>query len=297
MPPLIQPRLEPTPAGTDLTGKTALVTGASAGIGLETCRQLLSLNVTKLCMAVRNVPKGEAVRETLLSDPEIRGKALHPNVQVLKLDMDDYDSVQQFAATVRSTVPTLDILILNAGMGASKYETSPSSGHERVLQVNYLSNALLVFELLPLLNSSTEKSGSGSSPSRITWVGSRMHRRATFPKRPLPADRSILGTMDDPAHFSLVDQYSDTKLLALMFMQDVAARVPQDKVLFNMLCPGMVATNIADGMPWLMRTLTNVMWWLRARTAEQGAWTVVNAAAVAGGESHGEFLGDKTIME
>lgn len=291
--PFVQPPVEPTPTGISLNGQTAIVTGASAGIGLETCRQLLVLGITNLYMAVRNVSKGEGVKETLLADPTVHEHNPKANVQVLKLDMDDYESVKSFAATVKAEIPTIDLLLLNAGTGTASFEMS-ATGHERILQVNYLSNVLLVLELLPLLIQSAEKTGR---LSRITWVGSRMHRRASFDKRPVPPESGIISFVDDPQNFSMFDQYSNTKLLALFFMQDVAQRVPKDKVLFNMLCPGMVYSNMADHLPWLIRTLTHIIWSIRGRSTEQGAWIVVNAAAVAGEESHGEFLTDKEITK
>ena len=289
--PWIQPKLHPLPTGVNFKSKTTLVTGASAGIGLETCRQLLQLGVATLYMAVRNVPKGERVKELLLADSAVQAHNPKASVIVLELDMDSYKSVQDFSAKVKAEIPVLDILILNAGTGNVKREQS-ASGHERVLQVNYLSNMLVTLELLPLLVASTK---SAHDPSRITWVGSRMHRRATFENRPVPEADSIIGFMDEPAHFTTFSQYSDTKLLALMFMEDVAARVPADRVLFNMLCPGMVYTNMADHLPWLVRTLTHLVWSVRGRSPEQAAWTVLNAAAVAGLESHGKFLNDTMI--
>ncbi|KAL9622254.1 MAG: hypothetical protein Q9160_003437 [Pyrenula sp. 1 TL-2023] len=288
-----QPPVEPTPTGISLKGKTAIVTGASAGIGLEVCRQLLVLNVANLYLAVRNVAKGEGVKDTLLADGQVQTHNPKASIKVLKLDMDEYESVKSFCTTVKTEVPTIDLLVLNAGTGNVVHESSPT-GHERILQVNYLSNALIVLDLLPLLMQSAEKNGS---PSRITWVGSRMHRRATFQKLPVPEEQGIIQWMDDPKNFTMLDQYSDTKLLALFFMQHITERVSNDKVLFNMLCPGMVYTNMADHLSWLVRTLTHLVWALRGRSPEVGAWVVVNAAAVAGGESHGQFLADKNIME
>ena len=80
-------------------------------------------------------------------------------------------------------------------------------------------------------------------------------------------------------------------------MQDVAQRLPADKVLFNMFCPGMVYTNMVDNLPWLLRNLTHLVWSIRGRSAEQGAWMAVNAAVVAGKESHGEFMDDTTVVK
>jgi FlaA1/EpsC-like NDP-sugar epimerase len=62
----------PLPHDVDLRGKTAIVTGSNAGIGLECARQLLDLGVSKLIIAVRNETKGEAARKNLLSEGKFR---------------------------------------------------------------------------------------------------------------------------------------------------------------------------------------------------------------------------------
>lgn len=54
-----QAPVTPLPAGLDLKGKTAVITGVSSGMGLETARQLLSLNISSVVVAVRNVSKEE----------------------------------------------------------------------------------------------------------------------------------------------------------------------------------------------------------------------------------------------
>ncbi len=55
----IQPPVTPPPADINLEGKTAIVTGATEGIGQETARQLLVLRLSTLVFAVRNPSKGE----------------------------------------------------------------------------------------------------------------------------------------------------------------------------------------------------------------------------------------------
>jgi NAD(P)-dependent dehydrogenase (short-subunit alcohol dehydrogenase family) len=168
-----QPKVTSLPPNSDLHGKTALITGATAGIGLETARQLLKLHVSHLVLAVRNVSKGESCKR------ELQRLNIHAKITVLELDMDSYKSVQSFAKVLQLEVPSVNILLLNAGIGLLKLERSPS-GHERVTQVNYLSNALLVAELLPYLEASAEKIGQ---PSRITWVGSRMYFTTSLEKK------------------------------------------------------------------------------------------------------------------
>ncbi|KAE8343121.1 hypothetical protein BDV24DRAFT_129716 [Aspergillus arachidicola] len=283
-----QPKVTSLPPNIDLHGKTALITGATAGIGLETARQLLKLHVSHLVLAVRNVSKGEACKR------ELQRLDAHAKITVLELDMDSYKSVQSFTKALRLEVPSINILLLNAGIGLLKLERSPS-GHERVTQVNYLSNALLVAELLPYLKASAEKSGQ---PSRITWVGSRMYFTTSLEKKaPMKAGESVLEHMDSEEFFFPNERYNDSKLLCAMFMYSLAPRVDQSKVVLNMVCPGLVNTNMTDVLPLHMRMVMGVVKALFARPVEVGGRLFINAAVVAGPESHGGFLGDKEIIE
>ncbi|KAJ5886258.1 uncharacterized protein N7473_008932 [Penicillium subrubescens] len=258
-----QPKVTSLPPNSDLHGKTALITGATAGIGLETARQLLKLHVSHLVLAVRNVSKGESCKR------ELQRLNIHAKITVLELDMDSYKSVQSFAKVLQLEVPSVNILLLNAGIGLLKLERSPS-GHERVTQVNYLSNALLVAELLPYLEASAEKI---VQPSRITWVGSRMYFTTSLEKK------------------------APFKLLCAIFMYSLAPRLDKSKVVLNMVCPGLVNTNMTDVLPLHMRMVMGVVKTLFARPVEVGGRLFVNAAVVAGPESHGGFLGDKEIIE
>lgn len=283
-----QPKVTSLPPHIDLHGKTALITGATAGIGLETARQLLKLHVSHLVLAVRNVTKGETCKR------ELQRLNIHAKITVLELDMDNYKSVQNFAKALQLEVPSVNILLLNAGIGLLKLERSPS-GHDRVTQVNYLSNALLVAELLPYLEASAEKI---DQPSRITWVGSRMYFTTSLEKKaPLKAGESVLEHMDSKEFFFPNERYNDSKLLCAMFMYSLAPRLDKSKVVLNMVCPGLVNTNMTDVLPFHMRMVMGVVKTLFARPVEVGGRLFVNATVVAGPESHGGFLGDKEVIE
>ena len=210
----------------------------------------------------------------------------------MKLDMERYDSVLEFVNQVKQHYSAVHILLLNAGIGSWGYKTSPT-GHEKVLQVNYLSNALLSLELLPLLINTAKSSGS---PSRLSWVGSRMHEQNSLAsKHPILPDESVLAHFDDPSNFGNMDTYSDSKLLCIIFLAQLSKGTPRNEVVINSMCPGMVKTNMANNTPFFVRWAANTVLSLRGRTAEKGAWALVNAAAIVGEESHGRSLTDKKI--
>lgn len=134
-----------------------------------------------MILAVRNVSKGNAVVERLRCEMvETRGggegTASAPtkppptfNAKAMQLDVDRSDSILQFTKQLREEIPIVDILILNAGISLLKPERSPT-GHNRINQVNYYFNALLLAELLLHLQAGADKTGH---PARVTWVGSR----------------------------------------------------------------------------------------------------------------------------
>ncbi|KAE8553201.1 hypothetical protein EYB25_004583 [Talaromyces marneffei] len=271
--------------------KLTVVTGASAGLGLEVTRQLLQLNISTVILAVRNVAKGEGVVKQLRGEPRIKSHNPNATIKVMELDVDRYDSVQRFAKRLRDEVPIVDILILNAGIGLFKLERSPS-GHDRIIQVNYCSNALLIAELLPYLEACAEKTGS---PTLITWVGSRTYEATSLRKTPLQPDERILEHMDSEEFFSPFTRYGDSKLLCLLFMYSLAPRLNPKKVIINMLCPGMVQTNMSSVLPFYLRVVVNTVKAIRARPVEVGGWIILNAALIVGPESHGKFFSDKEI--
>jgi NAD(P)-dependent dehydrogenase (short-subunit alcohol dehydrogenase family) len=293
--PFLQPAVTPLPTGIDLKGQVAIVTGGNAGIGFESVRQLLVLGASTVVIAARSSSKAEEARKKLLADTAVQKHNPSGEIKIMKLDLDSYESVLEFSEAVRKEFRELHILLANAGIGILNYHAS-ASGHERNTQVNYLSNVLLTLELLPLLEATAEKTGS---PSRLSWVGSRYHMKSTLAipnKTPLKPGVGILEYLDDRSKFSGFTRYPDTKLLCALFLQDIAKKVSKEKVIINTMCPGMVDTDMSDVLPIYFRIPMNLVKKLRARSPEEAGWIVAHAVVVAGPESHGGFLGDKTLL-
>lgn len=292
--PFFQPPVTPLPQGISLRGQTAIITGASSGIGLEIAQQLLELEASTVVLAVRNVAKGEAVRRSLLARNTIKAANPKAVVKVMKLDTEDYESVQSFAKAFRAEHSELHLLMLNAGIGTLKRELT-RTGHEKNVQVNYLSNVLLMLELLPVLNATADKTGA---PARVTWTGSRFHGSTSLAKKaPLQPGETVLGHFDSEESFVAFARYGDSKLLCVLFLYELRQHLASDKVIVNSFCPGMVDTGMSDVLPVYLRLPMNAVKALRARSPEKAGWIALNAALVAGPESHGQFLADKEVAE
>ncbi|KAF2833887.1 NAD(P)-binding protein [Ophiobolus disseminans] len=263
---------------TDLSGKTAIITGGNTGLGYETASQLLDLKLTHLILAVRAPEKGNAAATSLLT--------LHPGatIEVWPLDLSSYESIRAFTRRA-ATLPKLDMALLNAGILNFEFRLNPSTHHEEMFQINYLSTALLALLLLPILKA---KHAPNSPPARLTIVNAALSLVATFPTR--TSTPKIFTALDDPHNFNRDETYNTSKLLAHMFLWKIADEVSADDVIVNLADPAWVkGTQLARESTGLVR------WGLKlfelcGRTKRVGAACFVHALVGAGREGHGAFL-------
>lgn len=128
----------------DLSGKLALVTGASDGVGLEIAARLARAGADIL-MPVRNLQKGEAAAA------QIRQRTPAAGLRVLSLDLASLHSVAALAAELRTEGRPLDLLIANAGVMTPPTRQVTRDGFELQLGTNHLGHFALVAQVLPLL--------------------------------------------------------------------------------------------------------------------------------------------------
>lgn len=119
-----QVRIPELPQDVSLAGQTAIVTGATSGIGQELSLQLLRLGLNHLVIGARSLQKGFSSRLDLLSDPKVQVVNPNARIDVLELDLARYDSVTVFAEKVLKTVSRIDLLILSAGINLADFETT-----------------------------------------------------------------------------------------------------------------------------------------------------------------------------
>ncbi|KAM0438581.1 hypothetical protein ACHAPT_001333 [Fusarium lateritium] len=272
------------PKDTNLSGRVAIVTGSTSGLGLEASRQLLSHGLSGLILAVRSKERGEQVVDKF--------KAEFPgaNIRVWCLEMESYDSIQAFARRAEVELTRLDIAILNAGVQGADFVTVPSTGHEKLIQVNYLSTALLAILLLPILKSKSPE----REPGRLTIVSSGTARGATLSE---PRGAPILAALDDNTRpWKPVERYAVSKLLGHLFIINLANYVSREDVLVNLADPGLVKdTALQNFAPWVVVAFFYIFKAIFGRSLPVGASTYVDAVAVKGKESHGCFVSNWKI--
>lgn len=278
------------PPGTDLTGNVAIVTGGNSGIGLQAVRHLLSLKLSHLIIAVRNLPKGESAAT------QLREAYPAAKVDVWPLEMASYPSIQAFVARVDSELLRLDFAILNAGLMKPTFSVCAATGHEETIQVNFLSTFLLAILMLPLCKAKAPE----SQPGRLTIVSSGTALTAKFPnrsQRPLLASfdtvdpKGLSGTTWDPT-----DRYFTSKMLGHLLFVRLLDFLRAEDVVVNLVEPGMCKSSdlhrdVGGPIGVFLEGWKN----LCGRKPQDGAWTYVDAAVVKGPESHGCFLMDWEI--
>ena len=179
--------------------------------------------------------------------------------------------------------------------------TDMKRSNNRLMQVNYFSNALLSLLLLPLLQKTSKElcasDPTNPRPPKITWVGSLAQAFNSLAKFPIQTTTHVLPHFDSQKDYSRFSRYPDSKLLVAMFVREMAKHVPSTAapVIINNLCPGTVDTAADNNLPFYLRLPMNWNRKLRARTVQEGARTLVHAAAVAGDESHGHYLASNQI--
>ncbi|CAI7649389.1 unnamed protein product [Penicillium glandicola] len=280
--------VKPAPVkGVSLEGKTALVTGSNTGVGLETSRQLLDLGLSKLILAVRSDEKGQAAKKNLAAGRDLSGDA----IEVWKLDQSDYDSVVAFAERTKS-LPRLDIVVLNVGIANATRVFNAKTGHDEMIQVNYLSTALLAILLLPVVK---EKRAAQGGPSRITIVSSEVAAWTPFKeKKSFP----LLAALDQKTKVDPLDRMMVSKLLGQFFLARLASVVPSSVAIINATSPGSVHDSDfnREHDKTFSGAIAKVAMRRMANTATVGARMVTDAAVNHGEETHGEFLSFQKLV-
>ena len=223
-------------------GQYIFMTGATSGLGKEACCSLASEGANMIIMA-RSGKKGDDLLEYYKTKFP-HGEGL---IHIFEGDLSSFSSVSKLCQEVNSKFNTLDMILLNAGIMNFKF-TESQDGIEETLQVNVLSNILIIASLWELLK--------GSKESKLILTASALHRGIIH-----------FEDIEFRRSFSSYRSYSQSKLAVILLTRYLAPRLSKYAIGVYAQHPGIVNTNLGDRAGALSRFIFRMM----GKSPEKGA--------------------------
>jgi NAD(P)-dependent dehydrogenase (short-subunit alcohol dehydrogenase family) len=262
----------------DLSGRTAVVTGANTGLGLQTSR-VLAARGAHVVLACRNLDKaGHAARQIAAASPGA-------STSTVRLDLTSQSGVRSAAGEIRARFPHLDLLVNNAGVMEVPGQRT-EDGFELTLATNHLGPFALTGLLLDRL----------AAGARIVTVSSIAHLDGAMDFDDLQAER----------HYDPERAYSQSKLANLLFTYELDRRLRAAATraagagaagtgVIALAChPGVVYTDLfatrSRGQQFLLSPAMRMINFWAVQNARMGALPALRAAtdpSARGGEYYG----------
>ncbi|KAG0453110.1 hypothetical protein HPP92_025774 [Vanilla planifolia] len=247
--------------GLDGSGLTAIITGASSGIGAETAR-VLALRGVHVVMAIRNVASGNSVKEEILRETP------SANIDVMEVDLSSMESIRKFASEYDSRKLPLNLLINNAGVMATPFMLS-KDGIELQFATNHVGHFLLTHLLLENMKTTSRES---QIEGRIVNVSSMGHRLAY-------REGICFDKINDQSGYMSMAAYGQSKLANILHANELSRILKEEGVdiTANSLHPGSVISNLLryhSFVDAIARTLGKPF----LKNAQQGAATTCYVA-------------------
>lgn len=253
--------------------RTAVITGASAGVGKAAAKALVA-------MGWRVIGMGRDPGRCDAAEAEIRALP-GADFVMLRADLSLLAEVARVADRIAELTPRLDALLNNAG-GVYAERVITSEGHEATFASNHLAPFLLTKKLMPLLRETAASAGPGMV--RVVGVSSTGHEHCP-------------GIQWDDLTFAEGfvggSAYCHAKLANLLFARELALRAGPDGIVSHAMHPGVVDSNFANHcdapMKAYMESIRD-----RSVTPEEAAETLVwLASAAEPGETNGLYFHQK----
>ena len=267
--------------GLDLAGKRILVTGVSAGLGVETARTLAA-HGADVVGAVRNLAKAQGATEVVRRDAAGGG-----SLSLVELDLADLASVRACADALVADGRPFDLVIANAGVMATPFGKT-KDGFETQFGSNHLGHFVLINRIAPLLHEG----------SRVVMLSSSGHRYSDV-------------DLDDPnferTEYTPFGAYGRSKTANILFAVEFDRRHKARGVRATAVHPGGIQTELARHMPEgeIERLISQIdaerpegqdpfVWKTVPQGAATSVWAGIRAPADAVG---GHFCEDCAVAE
>jgi NAD(P)-dependent dehydrogenase (short-subunit alcohol dehydrogenase family) len=248
-----EPKVAPVPSGARLDGRTCLVTGANSGLGKAVAIRLAKRGAHVIMACRSGIPEaGQDVRAASGSD----------EVEMIEVDLSDFDSMTAFCDELRDRNVTLDAAVFNAGVVPVTSRTS-KHGFELMFAVNFLAKFVLLNRLLRdgvIPNAVYGDNSRADDPPRVIFISSETHRSS------ISIDFDAFG---EPVEYGVADgvkYYGLSKLHLTTYFQELSRRLNPSSngdtpdVCVHALCPGAINSNMAREAPtWIKPILKPIM--------------------------------------
>lgn len=235
-----------------LDGKTALITGASSGLGKAVAIDLARRGARVILACRSGIPEvGQEIAR--------RSGARPGSVEMLRVDLADLRSVVALSDTLVQRGETLDLVICNAGLMPAKAQKTPQ-GFEVMFSVHYAANHILLRRLLRagvIPNDVFAHNGrTGTAIPRVVFVSSETHRSSSG------IDFDQFGAFVDYGVSDGIARYGDSKLVMCTFAKALEQKLRTEKgpsVAVHCLCPGPIDSGIVRDAPAFLMPLVSVV--------------------------------------
>lgn len=247
-----EPKVSAVPPDVRLDGRTCLVTGANSGLGKGIAMRLAARGAHVIMACRSGIPEaGEEVRAATGND----------SVEMMRVDLSDFDSIRSFCDELRDRGVTLDVAVFNAGV-VPVTSRKNKHGLELMFAVNFLAKFVVLDRLLRdgvIPNAVYGHNSRADDPPRVIFISSETHRSS------IPIDFDRFG---EPIEYGVADgvkYYGLSKLHLTTYFQELSRRLnagstTSPDVCVHALCPGAVNSNMAREAPtWLKPILKPVM--------------------------------------
>jgi len=247
------PKVVPVPPDVRLSGRTCLVTGANSGLGKAIAVRLAKRGAHVIMACRSGIPE---------AGEDVRAESGSGKVEMMKVDLSDFDSMKAFCDELRDRNVILDVAVFNAGV-VPVTSRSNKHGLELMFAVNFLAKAVVLHRLLHdgvIPNAIHGNNSRAEDPPRVIFVSSETHRSS------IPIDFDAFG---EPIEYGVSDgvkYYGLSKLHLTTYFQELSRRLnpgsrgDNPDVCVHALCPGAVNSNMAREAPtWLKPILKPAM--------------------------------------
>ncbi|KAF2219355.1 hypothetical protein BDZ85DRAFT_268876 [Elsinoe ampelina] len=270
----------------DLSGKVAVVTGGSEGIGYGCTHTLLSKGISKLFVTSVRQETGkdalEAIEEELGADA--RNKVIY-----IQNDQSNWIEAAKVASDIASQTDRIDILINNAARGIMTRQLN-DSGIDLHLATNHFGHEVITSHLLPTL----KKTADAGHTVRIVNLSSNLHESC-------PSDTEFKSVEEINKDYGPNAQYARSKLANLLHARYLHRHLNSQnpKILINATHPGIVdtaqtTTHIHEAYPLLGYGMSAALKPFQ-KTQFEGACSTMYAATVTNGS--GQYICPPAIVE